>query len=89
MVGMRLEMSLRIVQSPREAALDGVDMPGTACHGTEVSSNLPVRVLMAVEVPLSCFADATVTGVWLGVSVDVLAGEKRQQLLSEGCGSHT
>tara|TARA_R110002060_G_scaffold29783_6_gene40185 strand:- start:225 stop:485 length:261 start_codon:yes stop_codon:yes gene_type:complete len=86
---MQLEMSFRVVQSPRKAALDAVDMPGTACHGTEVSSNLSVCVLVAVEVPLSCFADATVTGVWLGVSVDVLAGEKSQQLLSEGRESHT
>lgn len=75
MIGMRLEMSLRIVQPPRKAAFDAVGMPGTAWLGTEVSSNLPVRVLVAVEVSLSCFADATVAGVWLRMSVDVLAGE--------------
>lgn len=72
MIRMRLKMPFRIVQSPGEAALDASDMPGTACHGTEVSADLAVGVLMAVEVPLRGFANATVACVWLCMSVDVL-----------------
>lgn len=78
---MRLKMSFRIVQSPREATLDAVDIPGTAWHGTEVSTDLSVGVLVAIEVPLRGFFDSTVAGVRSRVSVDVATGREVLDIL--------
>jgi hypothetical protein len=70
---MALEMSLCVVQPPRKSAFESIDSPGATINGAEVEPNLPVCILVPIEVPLSRFSNPTVAFVWLGVSVDVAA----------------
>lgn len=89
MIDMGLEMSFRIIQSARKAVLDTVDMPGASGHRAEVSADLRVCVLVAVEISLRGFADPTIAVVWLNVSIDMTAtegGQLRIFLLGNGRG---
>ena len=53
---MFLKMSIRIIQSSREADPGSVDVPWAASNGAEVQSDLSMGILVTIEVPLSSFA---------------------------------
>jgi hypothetical protein len=71
-------MSLRIIQPPRKSASGAVGGPRAARNGAKVSADLPMYLLVAVEIPLcrlgSCAA-LVVASVWERMSIDVAAGE--------------
>jgi len=69
---MGLEMSLCIVQSPREATLDATSVPLAIGSWAEVQTNPSVGIEVAIEVPLrSSAGSASRACIWLRVSVDV------------------
>jgi len=52
-------------------------VPGTASYRAEVLADLPVSVLVTVEIPLCCFAGPAawkIASVWQGMSIDVATG---------------
>lgn len=69
---MRPEMSLRVVQTSREAVLDAVDVPWTRSHRTKVKADLPMCVLVSVQVPLLRFSIAALSAsIRPSMSLDV------------------
>lgn len=65
-------MSLRVVQTSREAVLDAVDVPWTRSHRTKVKADLPMCVLVSVQVPLLRFSIAALSAsIRPSMSLDV------------------
>jgi hypothetical protein len=48
-----------------------MDGPRATINGAEVEPDLPMCILVPIEVPLRRLSNPTVAFVWLGVSVDV------------------
>jgi hypothetical protein len=70
-------MSLCVVQSSGEAVLGAMSVPWTASYRAEISADLPVSVLMTVEISLCCFGGSTArkfASVWQDMSINVTAG---------------
>lgn len=72
-------MSLRIVQPSGEATRGSMGTPRASCHGAEIPADLPMCVLVTVEVPLCGLpgvATLKIASIRESVSVDVTAGKR-------------
>jgi len=70
-------MSLRIVQPSGEATSGSTGSPWAFCNGAEIPTDLPMCILVTVEVPLCGLAGVAalkIASIRESVSVDVTTG---------------